>query len=249
MDRLDDQLGGSSLGRLAEVRGGSPKSNLGGGRSQSSAEDSRGGTVRRETIRSRSAIELHCQLEWWRLKKFREGLLDDVGLAKNAAFEEGSSSLPMSGRLAGVDFGDRFVSALSTCDPSQTLGPRRSILTLAATTDWTRHSSPDFAKREAICGWVIGLPIHCDGKESQKSVEVRRFAEWLESVDRFAVRTVRRAIHDSRSAAHASRIRVCRRPKKKKTARSTSGTSHFEWFLWSRGELIRPQNDALDDGP
>ena len=35
------------------------------------------------------------------------------------------------------------------------------------------------AEEEGVVGWVIGLPIHCDGKESQKSKEVREFAEWL----------------------------------------------------------------------
>jgi putative Holliday junction resolvase len=41
------------------------------------------------------------------------------------------------------------------------------------------------AKENQIEGWVVGLPIHCDGRESQKSTEARDFASWLyHSTDR-----------------------------------------------------------------
>ena len=35
------------------------------------------------------------------------------------------------------------------------------------------------ARDERIAGFVVGLPIHCDGGESQKSIECRQFARWL----------------------------------------------------------------------
>ncbi len=94
--------------------------------------------------------------------------------------EEGFSSLPDEGRLAGIDYGSVRVG-VAICDPSQ-----RWITPLD--TYQRRNDKLDaeyfvkLAERENIQGWVLGLPIHCDGKESQKSTEVRRFAEWLESV-------------------------------------------------------------------
>jgi putative Holliday junction resolvase len=30
--------------------------------------------------------------------------------------------------------------------------------------------------------WVVGLPVHLDGRESQKSQEARRFGQWLTQV-------------------------------------------------------------------
>lgn len=30
-----------------------------------------------------------------------------------------------------------------------------------------------------ISGWVVGLPIHCDGRDSVKAQEARAFARWL----------------------------------------------------------------------
>lgn len=37
-----------------------------------------------------------------------------------------------------------------------------------------------FAEDEAICRFVVGLPVHLDGRESQKSVEARAFGNWLQ---------------------------------------------------------------------
>lgn len=35
------------------------------------------------------------------------------------------------------------------------------------------------AKDEAIVKFVVGLPVHTDGSESQKSIEARQFGAWL----------------------------------------------------------------------
>lgn len=84
---------------------------------------------------------------------------------------------PDSGRLAGIDFGTVRVG-IATCDPSRTwTSPYET---------YTRRSQEldskyfiKVAKDNSIGGWVVGLPIHCDGKESMKSQEARQFAKWL----------------------------------------------------------------------
>ena len=38
------------------------------------------------------------------------------------------------------------------------------------------------AQQERIVQWVVGLPVHLDGRESQKSQEARRFGEWLAKI-------------------------------------------------------------------
>lgn len=35
------------------------------------------------------------------------------------------------------------------------------------------------AREERLVRWVVGLPVHLDGGESQKSVEARAFGKWL----------------------------------------------------------------------
>jgi putative holliday junction resolvase len=38
------------------------------------------------------------------------------------------------------------------------------------------------ARDERIALWVVGLPVHLDGRESPKSQEARRFGKWLGEV-------------------------------------------------------------------
>ena len=39
-----------------------------------------------------------------------------------------------------------------------------------------------FAKDQRIALWVVGLPVHLDGRESRKSEEARRFGQWLTEI-------------------------------------------------------------------
>ncbi|MFO0939216.1 MAG: Holliday junction resolvase RuvX [Pirellulales bacterium] len=87
------------------------------------------------------------------------------------------NTLPKQGRLAGIDFGNARIG-VSTCDPTQNFVT--PLETYNRRND--RLDSQYFqqlATSEQLVGWVIGLPIHCDGKESQKSNEARSFAVWL----------------------------------------------------------------------
>src|SRR6185369_1297241 len=52
--------------------------------------------------------------------------------------------------------------------------------------NYTRRSLPldgeyfaTLAREERIGRFVVGLPVHLDGGESQKSTEARRFGQWL----------------------------------------------------------------------
>lgn len=90
---------------------------------------------------------------------------------------EGHKSLPLEGKLAGIDFGTVRVG-IATCDPSQQWATpletyQRRNERLDASWFQKLH------QEERLVGWVIGLPVHCDGKESQKSQEARKFAQWL----------------------------------------------------------------------
>jgi putative holliday junction resolvase len=93
------------------------------------------------------------------------------------------SSLP--GRVAGVDYGTvRIGIALSN--------PERTIA--SPLENYTRRSLDQDAKRfrslvaeEGIVLFVVGLPIHLDGGESQKSTEARQFGQWLSETTGVAV--------------------------------------------------------------
>ena len=152
--------------------------------------------------------------------------------------------LPVEGRLAGIDFGTVRIG-VATC------GPTQSWVTPYDT--YNRRSEKldaDFllglAEQEHLVGWVIGLPIHCDGQESQKSKEVRSFAAWLGGLSQLPV-----ALHDERFTTAEAR-RLLRETglsshKKKKNLDRLAAHLILTSFLESRGKA-EATNTPLDDG-
>ena len=96
---------------------------------------------------------------------------------KKTSNSQVSAEIPASGRLVGIDFGTVRVG-LALCDPSQTW-----VTPLATYVRRSERLDGDYmaqlASQEQLAGWVVGLPIHCSGEESQKSAEARQFAGWL----------------------------------------------------------------------
>ncbi|MDP6442981.1 MAG: Holliday junction resolvase RuvX [Pirellulaceae bacterium] len=88
------------------------------------------------------------------------------------------NGLPASGRLAGVDHGAVRIG-VSICDVQQTMASpyenyaRRSE---SQDADYFRQLVRD----ERVVGFVVGLPLHSSGDESQQSAAARKFGEWLE---------------------------------------------------------------------
>src|SRR5262245_39355753 len=85
--------------------------------------------------------------------------------------------IPSSGRLAGIDYGTvRIGIALS--DPDRTI---------ASPWDTYERQSADADAKffrqlildERIVAFVVGLPVHMSGDESEKSREARAFGRWL----------------------------------------------------------------------
>ena len=95
---------------------------------------------------------------------------------------------PDSGRLAGVDYGTVRIG-VSICDPSRTWTSPLETYTRRNVTLDQKHFQ-ELAIENQILGWVVGLPIHCDGRESKKSEEARDFASWLYHITGRPVRFV-----------------------------------------------------------
>ena len=81
------------------------------------------------------------------------------------------------GRIAGVDFGTVRVG-VAVADLEV-----RIAVPLETYHRRTPELDAQFFKQlvdsERITLFVVGLPVHLDGRESPKSLEVRRFGEWL----------------------------------------------------------------------
>ncbi len=89
---------------------------------------------------------------------------------------------PVHGRIAAVDYGTVRIG-IAICDPDRILA---SPLEVHAVTqpDAGGYAADEqyfqkLAVEERIAAWVVGLPIHCDGGESDKSTQARAFAVWL----------------------------------------------------------------------
>lgn len=90
------------------------------------------------------------------------------------------SALPEStpGRVAAIDYGTVRIGVAVT-DSRRTLASPLENYTRRDKAADARHFH-ELAERERIVLFVVGLPVHLDGHESQKSLEARRFGQWLQ---------------------------------------------------------------------
>lgn len=84
------------------------------------------------------------------------------------------------GRIAGIDYGTvRIGIALADLEvgiagPHETYSRRSK----AKDAEYFRQ----LATQEKLQRFVVGLPVHLDGRESQKSREAREFGDWLANI-------------------------------------------------------------------
>lgn len=82
-----------------------------------------------------------------------------------------------AGRLAGIDYGTVRVG-IAVTDARRTLASPHEIYQRRDAAADARFFQA-LARDEKLVGFVVGLPIHLDGRESEKSREARSFGQWL----------------------------------------------------------------------
>lgn len=84
---------------------------------------------------------------------------------------------PPRGRVAGIDYGTVRIGVaigdLEVCMASPYENYNRRSEKLDA------EYFQQLAREERLVRWVVGLPVHLSGDESQKSHEARQFGKWL----------------------------------------------------------------------
>lgn len=83
-----------------------------------------------------------------------------------------------NGRLAGIDYGTVRIGVAVT-DPGQRIASPLAIYNRQDESADAGYFRRLVAQQE-IVGFVVGLPVHLDGRESQKSIEARQFGQWLQ---------------------------------------------------------------------
>jgi putative Holliday junction resolvase len=81
------------------------------------------------------------------------------------------------GRLAAIDYGTVRIG-IAVSDSRQTIAsPYENYNRRDPRADAERFRR--LVSEEGIVGFVVGLPVHLSGLESQKSTEARKFGQWL----------------------------------------------------------------------
>ena len=114
-------------------------------------------------------------------------------------------SNPPPGRLAAIDYGDRRIGIALT-DPEQRFASPVDNHTRgdeAAEAKYFRR----LAAEERIVRFVVGLPVHLSGRESEKSRDARSFGAWLAETTGVPVVFFDERLHDQRGRTTDERQR------------------------------------------
>ncbi len=83
------------------------------------------------------------------------------------------------GRVAAIDYGTVRIGIALSCPERRFSNPFENYNRVSPDQDADRFRR--LVAEEEIRLFVVGLPIHLDGGESQKSQESRAFAKWLKA--------------------------------------------------------------------
>lgn len=145
---------------------------------------------------------------------------------------------PRTGRLAAVDYGTVRMG-IAVCDPDRVLASPVEVYQVQNDAKDAAYFTR-LAREERLVGWVVGLPIHCDGAESKKSVESRQFARWLSEETRLPVRLFDERFSTAAAKERLSPSRSSRR-KRKEQLDAVAALVVLESFLEAcqyRGEIV-----------
>jgi putative Holliday junction resolvase len=90
------------------------------------------------------------------------------------------SDSDQKGRLAGIDYGTVRIGVAVTDVEQRLASPFENYNRRGEAADAAYFRR--LANDERIERFVVGLPVHMSGDESAKSLEARRFGEWLAGV-------------------------------------------------------------------
>jgi putative holliday junction resolvase len=101
----------------------------------------------------------------------------DSGRDARAPVNAMSGQPALPGRVAGIDYGTVRIG-IAVSNPERTIAsPLENYSRRGLDQDGKRFQR--LVVEEGIVLFVVGLPIHLDGGESQKSIEARQFGGWL----------------------------------------------------------------------
>ncbi len=88
-----------------------------------------------------------------------------------------SGPIPEHGALVGVDYGTVRIG-LAVCDPDRLIASPLATHTRRSADEDLAYFSK-VATDHRVVGWVVGLPLHASGEESESSRTARDYGNWL----------------------------------------------------------------------
>ncbi len=153
-----------------------------------------------------------------------------------------SAAFPTTGRIAGIDFGTVRIGVALTDAGRVLSSPHDNYTRRDELAD--RRYFQELARQEDLVGFVVGLPVHLSGDESEKSLEARRFGKWLAQITGLPVRYYDERF-SSRQADLIMGMANTTRKKKKKSRDKLAAQILLAAFLESGGQ--DDATHALDD--
>ncbi len=154
-----------------------------------------------------------------------------------------SDEIPSTGRVAGIDYGTVRIG-IAVSDAGQAIA--------SPLDNYNRRNErlddqyfTTLAREERIVGFVVGLPVHLSGDESQKSHEARQFGKHLKQLTGLPV-----TYFDERfTTAHAEQLlQESGLTKKKRKQRLDKLAAQIMLTAWLESSRRGESSQALDDG-
>jgi len=156
-----------------------------------------------------------------------------------------SEGFPAQGRLAGIDFGTVRIGIALT-DPDRILSsPWETYQRRTPQLDETFFKA--LAGEERLTGWVVGLPLHMSGDESQKSLEARAFGKWLQESTELPVEFFDERYSSSFAKEVLGQAGMSRKGKKKRVDQLAAQIILQGYLEWSQSRAA--MTEAPKDNP
>jgi len=154
-----------------------------------------------------------------------------------------SAHTPRPGWIAGIDYGTVRIG-IAMADPE--------VRIASPYANYNRRSKAldaeyfqRLAKEERIAQFVVGLPVHLDGNESQKSIEARAFGKWLAETTGVPVTFFDERFTSSEAAEHLSQAKLTKK-KRKQRLDKLAAQIMLSAYLESENNASEPPR-GLDD--
>jgi putative Holliday junction resolvase len=155
-----------------------------------------------------------------------------------------SDDFPSTGRLAAVDYGRRRIG-IAVCDRERMLASPLAVREPARRQDLDAAYYRRLVDDEELVGFIVGLPLHADGRESEMSAEARAFGAWLAEVTQRPV-----VYQDERytSAAADGRLAGVGLTRGRKKARADAVAAQIMLETWLARTAVSHRGPRPDHG-